>query len=81
MPLATPEQYREMLDAAHSRNYAYPAVNVSSSDTLNAALRGFAEAGSDGIIQVSIGAAEFASGAAKDAALGACACRVLASGG
>jgi fructose-bisphosphate aldolase class II len=60
-----------MLDAAHRRNYAYPAVNVSSSDTLNAALRGFAEAGSDGIIQVSIGAAEFASGAAKDAALGA----------
>jgi fructose-bisphosphate aldolase class II len=58
MPPATPEQYREMLDAAQRRNYAYPAVNVSSSDTLNAALRGFAEAGSDGIIQVSIGAAD-----------------------
>jgi len=70
MPLATPEQYREMLDAAHRRNYACPAVNVSSSDTLNAALRGFADAASDGIIQVSIGA-EFASGAAKDGALGA----------
>lgn len=40
MRLATPEQFREMLDAAHSRHYAYPAVNVSSSDTLNAALRG-----------------------------------------
>jgi fructose-bisphosphate aldolase class II len=71
MPIATPEQFREMLDAARSRHYAYPAVNVSSSDTLNAALRGLAEAGSDGIIQVSIGAAEFASGPAKDAALGA----------
>jgi fructose-bisphosphate aldolase class II len=58
MPPATPEQYREMLDAAQRRNYAYPAVNVSSSDTLNAALRGFAEAGSDGIIQVRIGAAD-----------------------
>jgi fructose-bisphosphate aldolase, class II len=71
MPLATPDQYGEMLDAAGSGEYAYPAVNVSSSDTLNAALRGFAEADSDGIIQVTTGAAEFASGAAKDAALGA----------
>jgi fructose-bisphosphate aldolase, class II len=40
MRLATPEQFREMLDAAHDRHYAYPAVNVSSSDTLNAAPRG-----------------------------------------
>ncbi len=60
-----------MLDAARSGGYAYPAVNVSSSDTLNAALRGFAEADSDGIIQVTTGAAAFASGAANDAALGA----------
>jgi fructose-bisphosphate aldolase, class II len=71
MPLATPEQYREMLDAAHSQEYAFPAVNVSSSSTLNAALRGLAEARSDGIIQVSIGAAEFASGAPSNPALGA----------
>src|SRR4051794_39952613 len=71
MPLATSEQFREMLDSAHSHHFAYPAVNVSSSETLNAALHGFAQARSDGIIQVSIGAAEFASGAADDVALGA----------
>jgi fructose-bisphosphate aldolase class II len=63
MPIATPEQYNEMLDAAHAGGYAYPAVNVTSSQTVNAALRGFAEAGSDGVIQVSTGGAEFASGA------------------
>jgi fructose-bisphosphate aldolase class II len=62
VPVATPEQYGEMLDAAHAGGYAYPAVNVTSSQTVNAALRGFAEAGSDGIIQVSTGGAEFASG-------------------
>jgi len=71
MPIATPEQYAEMLDAAKSGGYAYPAVNVTSSSTLNAALRGFAEAGSDGIVQVSTGGGEFASGAAKEMALGA----------
>lgn len=60
-----------MLDAARGGGYAYPAVNVSSSDTLNAALRGFAEADSDGIIQVTTGAAAFASGDANEAALGA----------
>ena len=62
MPIATPEQYGEMLDAAKAGGYAYPAVNVTSSETVNAALRGFAEAKSDGILQVSTGGAEFASG-------------------
>jgi len=62
MPIATPEIYAEMLDAAKSRAYAYPAINVSSSQTLNAALKGFADAGSDGIIQVSTGGAEYLSG-------------------
>ncbi|WP_418153906.1 class II fructose-bisphosphate aldolase [Actinoalloteichus caeruleus] len=62
MPIATPEVYAEMLDRAKANEFAYPAINVTSSETLNAALRGFAEAESDGIIQVSTGGAEFLSG-------------------
>jgi fructose-bisphosphate aldolase, class II len=62
MPIATPEIYGEMLDKAKRESFAYPAINVSSSQTLNAALRGFADAGSDGIIQVSTGGAEYLSG-------------------
>src|SRR5207342_1231985 len=62
MPIATHEKYAEMLDAAQKGNYAYPAINVSSSQTLNAAIQGFAEAESDGIVQVSTGGAEYLSG-------------------
>ena len=62
MPIASPEKYAEMLDAAKSGAYAYPAINITSSQSINAALAGFAEAGSDGIIQVSTGGAEYASG-------------------
>jgi fructose-bisphosphate aldolase, class II len=62
MPIATPEAYAEMLDRAKSGGFAYPAINCTSSETINAALKGFADAGSDGIIQVSTGGAEFASG-------------------
>src|SRR5215217_2712520 len=62
MPIATPEVYAAMLDAAKERSFAYPAINISSSQTLNAALQGFTEAGSDGIIQVSTGGAEYLSG-------------------
>jgi fructose-bisphosphate aldolase, class II len=62
MPIATPEVYAEMLDAAKKGSFAYPAINVSSSQTLNAALQGFAEAGSDGILQLSTGGSEYASG-------------------
>jgi len=62
MPIATPEVYAEMLDRAKAGEFAYPAINVTSSETLNAALRGFADAESDGIIQISTGGAEFASG-------------------
>ncbi|GAB3749327.1 class II fructose-bisphosphate aldolase [Yimella radicis] len=62
MPIATPEVYADMLDRAKREGFAYPAINVSSSQTLNAALRGFADAGSDGIIQVSTGGAEYLSG-------------------
>src|SRR4051794_438562 len=62
MPIATPEKYAEMLDTAKAKSFAFPAINVSSSQTLNAALQGFAEAGSDGIVQVSTGGAEYLSG-------------------
>ncbi len=62
MPIATPEVYAEMLDRAKRESFAFPAINVSSSQTLNAALQGFADAGSDGIIQVSTGGAEYLSG-------------------
>ena len=62
MPIATPDQYREMLDRAKQGGFAFPAINCTSSETINAALRGFAEAGSDGIIQFSTGGAEFGSG-------------------
>ncbi|MGH3648017.1 MAG: class II fructose-bisphosphate aldolase [Micromonosporaceae bacterium] len=62
MPIATPEVYAEMIDRAKAGAYAYPAINVTSSQTLNAALRGFSEAESDGIIQVSTGGAEYLSG-------------------
>jgi fructose-bisphosphate aldolase class II len=62
MPIATPEVYADMLDRAKGGGFAYPAINCTSSETINAALRGFADAGSDGIIQVSTGGAEFASG-------------------
>ncbi len=62
MPIATPEVYAEMLDRAKANEFAYPAINVTSSETVNAAIRGFAEAESDGIIQFSTGGAEFASG-------------------
>jgi fructose-bisphosphate aldolase, class II len=62
MAIATPEVYAEMLDRAKAGAFAYPAINVSSSQTLHAALQGFAEAESDGIIQVSTGGAEYLSG-------------------
>ena len=62
MPIATPEVYAALIDRAKAGRFAYPAVNVTSSQTITAALQGFAEAGSDGIIQVSVGGAEYASG-------------------
>jgi fructose-bisphosphate aldolase class II len=62
MPIATPETYAQMLDTAKEKGFAFPAINVSSSQTLNAALQGFAEAGSDGIVQVSTGGADYLSG-------------------
>jgi fructose-bisphosphate aldolase class II len=79
MPIATPEAYAEMLDTAKARSFAYPAINVTSSQTLNAAIRGFAEAESDGIVQVSTGGAEFLSGqGVKDMVTGATALAAFA---
>ena len=72
MPIATPEVYSEMLDRAKAGKFAYPAINVTSTQTLHAALRGFAEAESDGIVQISTGGAEFLGGQySKDMVTGA----------
>ncbi|MCA9071277.1 MAG: class II fructose-bisphosphate aldolase, partial [Planctomycetaceae bacterium] len=72
MPVATPAQYAAMLDAAQKGSYAYPAMNVTSLVTINGALKAFAEQKSDGIIQVSTGGGQFASGLSNnDAVLGA----------
>ena len=72
MPIATPEIYADMLDRAKAQGFAYPAINCTSSETINAALKGFADAGSDGIIQFSTGGAEFGSGLnVKDMVVGA----------
>ncbi|WP_054952698.1 class II fructose-bisphosphate aldolase [Flaviflexus massiliensis] len=65
MAIATPEVYNEMIDRAKKGGFAYPAINVTSSQTLTAALQGFAEAESDGIIQVSVGGAEYWSGSTR----------------
>jgi fructose-bisphosphate aldolase class II len=62
MPIASPEVYAEMLDRAKAGKFAYPAINCTSSQSIVAAIRGFAEAESDGIVQLSWGGAEFASG-------------------
>lgn len=80
MAIATPEVYAEMLDRARAGRFAYPAVNVTSSQTLTAALQGFAEAESDGIIQVSVGGAEYAAGSTvKDRVAGSLALAAYAA--
>ncbi len=72
MPIATPDAYAQMLDRAKEHAFAFPAINCTSSETVNAAIKGFADAGSDGIIQFSTGGAEFASGlGVKDMVTGA----------
>jgi len=72
VPIATPEVYADMISRAKEGGFAYPAINCTSSETVNAALRGFADAGSDGIIQFSTGGAEFISGTrVKDMVVGA----------
>ncbi len=72
MPIASPEVYAQMLDRAKAGKFAYPAINCTSSQTIVAAISGFAEAQSDGIVQVSWGGAEYASGqSVKDMVAGA----------
>src|SRR5712675_1960698 len=72
MPIATPEAYHQVLENAKTGSYAFPAINCVGSESINAALKGFADAGSDGIIQFSTGGAEFASGlGVKDMVTGA----------
>ena len=71
MGIPNTKEYAVMLDGAAEGGYAYPAVNVTSSQTLNAAIRGFAEAGSDGIVEVTTGAGQYLAGASGDAARGA----------
>ena len=71
MAIATPESYNAMLDAAKAGKYAFPAINITSSSTVTAAIQGFAEAESDGIIQVSVGGGQYASGSTvKDQVVG-----------
>src|SRR6201747_1125302 len=80
MPVATPEQYAEMLDKAKKGGFAYPAVNVSSSSTINSVLQGLSEAGSDGIIQVTTGGADYFAGqSVKNRASGALAFAAFAT--
>src|ERR1044072_1987384 len=62
MPIAPREGYADMLPRAKEQSYAFPSINCTSSETINAALKGFADAGSDGIIQFSTGGAEVGSG-------------------
>ena len=80
MPVATPEQYSEMLAKAKSNGFAYPAINVSSSSTINSVLQGLSDAGSDGIIQVTTGGADFFAGhTVKNRASGALAFAAFAT--
>jgi fructose-bisphosphate aldolase, class II len=78
MPLPTPDDVERILGAATTGGYALPAVNVTSSQTLNGAIQGFAEADSDGIVQVTVGGAEYFSGSARDALAGARAMAAMA---
>jgi fructose-bisphosphate aldolase class II len=72
MPIADYKTYCRMLDNAQENKFAYPAINVTSMVTANAAMKGFADMKSDGIIQVSTGGGEFASGlGVKDSVIGA----------
>jgi fructose-bisphosphate aldolase class II len=71
MPVVDHQQYCAMLDAARAGDYAIPAINVLETNTLNAAIEGFAEANSDGIVQLTVAGGLHTSGAIKDPVLGA----------
>ena len=70
MPIVNHSRYCEMLDRAHKEHFAYPAINVSTVDTMNAAIEGLAQAESDGFVQVSLGAGTHTSGNLGDSVLG-----------
>lgn len=71
MPVADFTTYCRMFDRALAGHFAYPAINVLQTDTLNAAVEGFAAARSDGIVQISIAAGRCTAGKADDAVAGA----------
>lgn len=71
MPIATTEQYQEMLANAKAKGFAYPAINIVNLEGVNAALQAFTECGCDGMIQVSTGGGAHATGSLADSALGA----------
>ncbi len=72
MPVPNYNQYCKMLDKAAKQRYAFPAINITSTSTANAAIEAFEKMNSDGIIQVSTGGGKFASGQhASDMVLGA----------
>ena len=62
MPVVTTSQYVDILTKAKCGQYALPAFNVTSTETVNAVLLGLNAAKADGIIQISTGGAEFISG-------------------
>ncbi|MGD9209544.1 MAG: class II fructose-bisphosphate aldolase [Desulfobacteraceae bacterium] len=64
MPVADYSTYCKMLENASKHGFAYPAINVTSMTTANACLYAFAQKKCDGIIQVSTGGGQFASGLA-----------------
>ena len=71
MPVPDAATFARILDEAQKGDYALASINVTSTETANAAMAAFAESGSDGILQLSTGGGEFVSGPAKDMALGA----------
>lgn len=71
MPVANYDQYCKMMDTAYANHYAFPAINIFDLESANGVLEGLAEAKSDGIIQMSFGGAQHASGSLKDMYLGA----------
>jgi fructose-bisphosphate aldolase, class II len=70
MPVPDSKTFMRMIRSAQENDYAIASINVTSTNTLNAALAAFAETKTDGIIQFSTGGAEHASGPAKDMGLG-----------
>ena len=72
MPVPDYQTYCKMLDNAYANNFAFPAINITSEVTANAAIKAFAECKSDGMVQVSTGGGQFASGlGVKDMVVGA----------